>query len=72
MTVYDIPGKQWFIGFKTKKEEETAKEYLRQLKEKYPEGKEIGTFTDKEAHKRFDMKKVHVWTGDDFDFIGVD
>jgi len=63
MTIYDVPGKQYFLTFKTKKENEAAKEYLRQLKEQYPDGKELGTFSRKEAFKRFAGDKSHVWVG---------
>lgn len=58
MTVYEVPGQQFFIGFGTRKEAQIAKEYLRQLKERYPEGKELGTFSDEEVLKRFAKHKT--------------
>jgi len=65
MTVFEFPGKQYFIGFKTKKEAKMAKEYLRRLKQEHPEGKELGTFPREEALKRFARDKIHVWVDND-------
>jgi hypothetical protein len=53
ITVYETPNERYYIGFTTKKDAEAAKWEIRQLKKKYPEGKELGTFSDNEIRKRF-------------------
>jgi hypothetical protein len=44
ITIYEVPGKQFIISFGTKKQAEMTQEYLRQLKDQYPDGKELVVF----------------------------
>lgn len=53
ITVYKTPNTEYFFGFRTKKEAEMAKGMLRKVREEHPDGRELGTFSDREAFKRF-------------------